>query len=146
MCVLRLDMDKPIGWFSPSPSIVWQVSLATGRLTNSPSLYLYTGPVHRVVRPVRKENDFASKVPERESNSSYTARVDPYPSALSTGPTLLLFLTFSANSHRVRKISQTLCMYADPLHFFLSEKTFVFFSPWCSGVRSFFHSLSSTPE
>ena len=37
-------------------------------------------------RPVRKENDFVSKVPERESNSSYTARVDPFPSALSTRP------------------------------------------------------------
>ena len=25
--------DQPIGWFSPSHSILWQVSLATGRLT-----------------------------------------------------------------------------------------------------------------
>ena len=32
---------------------------------------------------------FASKVPEQESNSSYTAQVDPFPSALSTRPTLL---------------------------------------------------------
>ena len=28
-------LDQPIGWFSLCPSIVWQVSLATGRLTNS---------------------------------------------------------------------------------------------------------------
>ena len=77
------------GWLSPSPSIVWQVSLETGRLTNSCTLHLYTDPVNRVVWPVRKETDFASKVPERESNSSYTARIDPFPSALSTRPTLL---------------------------------------------------------
>ena len=44
----------------------------------------------------RKENDFAAKVPEWESNSSYTARVDHFPSALSTRPTLLpLFFIFS---------------------------------------------------
>ena len=77
-------------WFSPSPSKVWQVSLVTGRLTNSPTLHLYTGPVLRIIWPVRKENDFASIVPERESNSSYTAQVDPSPSDLSTRPTLLL--------------------------------------------------------
>ena len=49
----------------------------------------YSASVHRVIRPARKENDFASKVPERESNSSYTARVDPFPSALSTRPMFL---------------------------------------------------------
>ena len=38
---------------------------------------------------LRKENDIASKVPERESNSSYTAQADPLPSALSTRPMLL---------------------------------------------------------
>ena len=27
-------MGQPIGWFSPSPSIVWQASLVSGRLTN----------------------------------------------------------------------------------------------------------------
>ena len=32
---------------------------------------------------------FASKLPERESNLSYTARVDSFPSALSTRPMLL---------------------------------------------------------
>ena len=77
-------------WFSPSPSIAWQVSRSTGRLANSPTLLLYTGPIHRVICPVRKENDFASKALQRESNSSCTARVDPFPSALSTRPTLLL--------------------------------------------------------
>ena len=70
-------MDQPIGWFLPSPSIVWQVSLVTGRLANSPTLQLYTGLVHRVIWPVRKESDFASNVPERESNSSCTAQVWP---------------------------------------------------------------------
>ena len=49
------------GVFSPSPSIVWQLSLATGRLASSPTLHLYTGPVDRVIQPVRKENAFASK-------------------------------------------------------------------------------------
>ena len=82
-------MDQPIGWFSSSPSIVLQVSLATGRLTNYPTLHLYIGHVYRVIQPVRRENDFASKVPKRESNSSYTAAVDPVPSALSPRPTLL---------------------------------------------------------
>ena len=85
---------QPIGWFSPSPSIVWQVSLVTGRLTNSPTLHFDTGPVHRVIWPVSKENDFVSKVPERESNSSYTARVDTFPSALSTRPTLLPVIVY----------------------------------------------------
>ena len=37
-----------------------------------------------VFRPVRKENDFASTDPEKESNSSYTAQIDPFQSALST--------------------------------------------------------------
>ena len=78
-------------WFSPSPSIVWQVSLVTGRLANSPALLLYTGPDYRVIWRVRKENDFASKVTEQESNSSYTARVDPFPSTLSIRPTSLPF-------------------------------------------------------
>ena len=35
--------------FHQVPSTVWQVSLATGRLTNSPTLLLYTGPVYRVI-------------------------------------------------------------------------------------------------
>ena len=35
-------------------------------------------------------NDFVSKVLERESNSRYTARVGPFPSVLSTRPTLHL--------------------------------------------------------
>ena len=70
--------------FHQVPFTVWQVSLATGRLTNSPTLLLYTGPVYRVIWP-----GFRFKVPERESNSSYTAKVDPFPSALSTRPTLI---------------------------------------------------------
>ena len=83
-------MGQPIGWFS-SPSIVWQVSLEIGRLVNSPTLHLYTGPIHRVIWPVRKDSDFASKVPEHKLNSSYTDRVDPFPSALSNRLMLLLF-------------------------------------------------------
>ena len=82
-------MDQPIGWFSPSSSIVWQVSLATKKLTNSPALLLYIGLVHTVTRPVKKESYFASKVPEREANSNYTAQVALFRSRLSTRPTLL---------------------------------------------------------
>ena len=95
--------------FSPSPSIVWQVSLLTGRLTNSPTLHLYTGPVNRVIQPVKKEIDFASKVPERESNSSYTAWVDPFPATLSTIPRLLLLETF-ADFTRLRSLSAQLAV------------------------------------
>ena len=46
--------DRPLGRFSPSP---WRSVFVTGRLTNSPTLHLYTGHTHRVIWPVRKEND-----------------------------------------------------------------------------------------
>ena len=52
-------------------------------------LCIYIPAPFTVIWPVRKENDFASKVPERESNSRYTDRVDPFPSPLSTRPTPL---------------------------------------------------------
>ena len=41
-------MNQPNGWCTPSPSIVWQVSIATGRLASSPFLHLDTGPIQRV--------------------------------------------------------------------------------------------------
>ena len=51
-------------WFSPTPfHRVWLVSLATGRLMNSPTLLLYTGPVYRVIWPGRKDNCFRFKGP-----------------------------------------------------------------------------------
>ena len=62
------------------------------RLTNSPTLHLNTGLIYRVIRSVRQENDFASKVPEWELNLSCRAWVDPFPSALSNRPTLLPLL------------------------------------------------------
>ena len=70
-----------------------QVSLGTGILTNSPALLyipaLFTETFDRLGRIIV----FASKIPEQESNSSYTARADPFPSALSTRPTLLSSLS-----------------------------------------------------
>ena len=55
--------DRPGGQFSPTPRRSLDVSLATGRLTYSPGLHLYTGPVHKVIWRLRKVNHFASKVP-----------------------------------------------------------------------------------
>ena len=55
-----------------------------------------------------------SKMPERESNSSYTARVDPFPSALSTRPTLLPFPSLSGpnvDGLRLACLSCIFCVY-----------------------------------
>ena len=53
--------DRPIGRFSPSPSAVWHVSLCDWEIGEFICSALYTGPIHRVIWPVRKYNDFASK-------------------------------------------------------------------------------------
>ena len=47
--VLLRVQGSAIGRFSPSPSVVRHSVFVTGRLTNSPSLHLYTGPIYRVI-------------------------------------------------------------------------------------------------
>ena len=75
--------------FHQVPSTVWQVSLVTGDWRILLLCFyipaLFTESFDRLGR----RNVFASKVPEWELNLSYTAQVDPFPSALSTRPTLL---------------------------------------------------------
>ena len=61
-----------------SPSLVWQVSLVTGRKMNSPTLHLCNGPFHGVIRLVRKENDVALKALEWESKSELHSPSGPF--------------------------------------------------------------------
>ena len=74
-----------------------EVSLVTGRLTNSPTLHLYTGPFHRVIWPVRKENDLQSR---RSGNRTRVTQLEltlfraPYPLDQRSFP---FFWTFPAN-------------------------------------------------
>ena len=49
-------IGQSIGWFLPSPSKVWQVSLVTGRLTNSPTL--------RFIHHPHSQSHLADKVGE----------------------------------------------------------------------------------
>ena len=61
---------------------------------------------------------FTSKVPEWGSNWSYTAKVDPFPSALSTRPTplpLFFFVCFSIVSYILARKCPNTCFY---LNFF----------------------------
>ena len=77
--------DRPIGRFSPSPSVVWRSVLWPGdwRIL---LLCIY------IPAPFTESFDrLGRRMIFKESNSSYTARGDPFPSALSTRPSLLLF-------------------------------------------------------
>ena len=66
---------------------------------------------------------FASKVQEQESNSSYTAQVDLFPSALSTRSTLLpfsfarIFVMFSKAAINVKKLINWHVYKVKKLHF-----------------------------
>ena len=85
--LLRVHGGQPICWFSPSPSTVRQVSLVTGQILLL-CIYIPT-PFTESFDRLGRRIVYASKVPERESNSNYTNRVDPFPSTLSTRPTVL---------------------------------------------------------
>ena len=58
------------------------VSLVAGRLTNSPTLHLYAGPIYRVIWPARKENNLQSC---RSGNRTWATQLEltlfraPYP-------------------------------------------------------------------
>ena len=85
--------DRPISRFSPSPSVVWRSVLRPGDWRILLLCIYLPAPFTESFWPVRKENDLL-RLPERESNSSYTARVDTFPSALSTRPSLLPCVVF----------------------------------------------------